>query len=171
MSWLTLLSTALGAAIGIVSTLVADRARFRRELIKVDRDARRQLYAEFLTADAAAHDTMRLQAFTAHGSGERRLAVHEAFSNSQLYSTRYRMTVLAPASVVRDSEDTFRRLRRIRRVLSEGHGVESDTYIALHQEHEAALRSLRNSMREDLGTGALLYTDAAVGELAPEGER
>lgn len=171
MSWMSLISTVVGALIGIGSTLVADRARYRRELAKADRDARRQLYADFLIADAAAHDGMRLQAMKAGADEtERRNAVYETFHSSQIYPTRYRLTVAAPAEVVNDSENVFRFLRRIRNTLADGLDLADAEYTELHQAHENALRRLRNSMRVDLGSSALVYSDDSSGALAsPDG--
>nr|WP_285561247.1 hypothetical protein [Streptomyces hygroscopicus] len=50
MEWLSLASTALGAVIGVGSTLIADRLSWRRERAGQSFDVRRQLYAHYTAA-------------------------------------------------------------------------------------------------------------------------
>jgi hypothetical protein len=99
-SWFTLLGTVVGGLIGVLSTLITERGRFKRELAKLDREARRQLYADFLTADADAHESMRAQAYSGQVGESLRVGVQDAFADSQLNPARWKMTVLAPAEVV-----------------------------------------------------------------------
>jgi hypothetical protein len=159
-SWFTLLGTALGGLIGILSTLLTERGRFKREIVKLDREARRQLYADFLTADAAAHETMRAQTYSKSNDSSIRVRVNDAFAESQLYPARWKMTVLAPSEVVERSDNAFRELRDIRDVLADGHSIKSPAYKDAHFAHANALRALRDNMRGDLGNRPLAYDES-----------
>ncbi|MCF4138571.1 hypothetical protein L1856_20425 [Streptomyces sp. Tue 6430] len=55
MDWLAPVNTLTGAAIGIGSTLLADRIRWRRDREALDRDTRRQAYAAFMAALSDAY--------------------------------------------------------------------------------------------------------------------
>jgi hypothetical protein len=50
MDWLAPVNTLTGAAIGIGSTLLADRLRWRRDREALNQDTRRQAYAAFMAA-------------------------------------------------------------------------------------------------------------------------
>lgn len=50
MEWISPVSTALGAVIGVGSTLLTDRFRWRRERAGQNLDVRRQMYADYTAA-------------------------------------------------------------------------------------------------------------------------
>src|SRR4051794_19402368 len=54
--WTALLATALGAAIGVISTSVADRARWRRNTSERDRELLGASFALYVEALAQAYD-------------------------------------------------------------------------------------------------------------------
>lgn len=56
MQWSTLVATAVGTVLGVVATLVADYARWRRERSERDRDALRTAFTEYLAALSVARD-------------------------------------------------------------------------------------------------------------------
>ncbi|MCZ4607648.1 hypothetical protein O3S80_28580 [Streptomyces sp. Lzd4kr] len=67
MDWTTLAGTALGALVGIGSTLLADRARWRRDLADRTRQERRQIYVTVLTKYRLAYEDMYAAAAPARG--------------------------------------------------------------------------------------------------------
>lgn len=56
MQWTAIVATAIGAVIGVVSTLTADHVRWRRDLSERDRDAMRTSYAQYVEALTQARD-------------------------------------------------------------------------------------------------------------------
>jgi hypothetical protein len=78
MDWTTLAATALGAFVGVGSTLLADRVRWRRDQVDRTRQERRQIYVTVLTKYRLAYEDMREAALTGDGR-ERAAAVRQAF--------------------------------------------------------------------------------------------
>lgn len=72
MDWTTLAGTALGALVGIGSTLLADRARWRRDLADRTRQERRQIYVTVLTKYRLAYEGMYAAAAGHTEGGTRR---------------------------------------------------------------------------------------------------
>lgn len=154
MEWSTLLSTLLGAVIGVGSTLLADRIRWRRDARGQQRSHRHELYADYLSVLTRAHESLRLVAQTERPettAADREMATRAAFAESGAYEWRNRISVTAPTAVHTASEETFRRLRDVRRVLAHGAKVGSADYETVREEFSVTLRLLVVAMREDVG--------------------
>lgn len=82
-------------------------------------------------------------------------ASRAAFRSANLNATREQLLLLAPASIVRAADETFKGLRKLRDLVGQGHGLESPDYQQILNRHQLTLKTLRNGMREDLGTPSL----------------
>ncbi|WP_371481532.1 hypothetical protein [Kitasatospora sp. NBC_00315] len=121
MDWAAPLSTALGAAIGVGSTLLAERSRWRRQTTDTERETLRALYADFLTALSQALDQIW------QASRRRRLdpavlegAAQSALNDHQVYPRRFQLTVSAPESVAVLAKDAVDRLVAYRDLIVDG---------------------------------------------------
>jgi hypothetical protein len=101
----TLAAAAVGAVIGIGSTLITDYARARRHLDQKWLDTRRLVYVHFLEALAQAHSRIVVVAFQGLPSAERRQAVHHAIhddpQHAEVKSVLRELAITAPDPVYR----------------------------------------------------------------------
>lgn len=163
MDWLPLLSTLAGAAIGIVTTLVADRSRWRREDDKEARRLRLDIYTQYTTTVKVLGETLRAQAEREHSSDEGRArALHEAFRESGIAVASERMWLVAPQPVVKASNSVFHCLRRICDGYVDGTAVSSPEDRARWEARGKAAATMRRLMREDLGVGPLAERHSTV---------
>ena len=99
MDWGPLLGTALGAVVGVGSTLVSDRVRWRRDRTARQRDMKRQLYGEYLAALMRTRNQLKDIASSSLATEDRALKAGEAFREGGAYELRYQMSITAPAIV------------------------------------------------------------------------
>jgi CHAD domain-containing protein len=145
-----MVSTGLGAAIALVSTLLADKRRWSRERSAARADSRRVLYGQHLHTLSIARSALRqIVRNPTLVPDQRRHAAREAFE--PCYGLRYEITIAAPAFVVTSAEEAFQRLRDLRTAVSEGEAARTPGYIAAADAYDEALRQLRVAMRRDLG--------------------
>lgn len=78
-----------------------------------------------------------------------------AFRSANLNATCEQLVLLAPASIVRAADETFKGLRELRDLVGQGHDLESPDYQQILNRHHLTVKTLRNGMREDLGTPSL----------------
>ncbi|MFF8868000.1 hypothetical protein ACF08B_38860 [Streptomyces sp. NPDC015139] len=88
MDWLAPVNTLIGAVIGVGSTLLADRHRWRRDRAALNQDTRRQAYAAFMTALSDVYQRLDELAHEEHPTQELRTAAHEVFVSRNLYLLR-----------------------------------------------------------------------------------
>ncbi|MET7987747.1 MULTISPECIES: hypothetical protein [unclassified Streptomyces] len=156
MDWLPLLSTLAGAAIGIGSTLIADRNRWRREDAKEGVRLRLDIYTQYTTTVKVLGETLRALAEREHPSDdERALALREAFRDSGMGVASERMWLIAPQPVVKASNGVFHCLKRICDGYVDGAAVSSPEDRARWEARGQAAAKMRKLMREDLGVGPL----------------
>ncbi|MEV8022937.1 hypothetical protein AB0O76_42945 [Streptomyces sp. NPDC086554] len=152
MNWLTLLSTLLGAVVGVGSTLLADRARWGREVQSQAVERRRELYGEFLTALNLAQESLFAVAYGRHPAElSRDLAARAAFGNHQVYAVRERLALSGREQVVAVADTAFNRLKAFRDVVGSGAMPDSSELADAIQSYGAVLRELRHAMRDELG--------------------
>ncbi|MFD5633090.1 hypothetical protein ACFWJM_02900 [Streptomyces sp. NPDC127077] len=171
MDWLPLLSTLAGAAIGIGSTLIADRNRWKREDAKDGVRLRLDVYTQYTTTVKVLGETLRALAGREHPSdGARAHALREAFRDSGIGIASERMWLTAPEPVVKASNSVFHCLRHICDGYVEGTAVSSPEDRARWEARGIAAAKMRRLMRDDLGVGPLTerhspllddYTDPA----------
>ncbi|MEU8034837.1 hypothetical protein AB0C13_41080 [Streptomyces sp. NPDC049099] len=113
MDVVPLVSTLVGAAIGVGSTMLADRTRWvrdRRERIEL---AQQQLRADFIAAVARSADivwNVANQDQPPTEDGNR--CAREAFREADLYTWRYRIALSSPPEIVAGCEALLDALRR-----------------------------------------------------------
>lgn len=77
------------------------------------------------------------------------------YSMWNLNATREQLVLLAPSPIVRAADETFKGLRELRDLVGQGHDLKSPDYQQVLNRYQLILKTLRNSMREDLGTPPL----------------
>jgi len=151
MQWGSLISTALGAVIGVLATLAADLSRAKRTRQDNEHNTRRQLYADYLAALARTRNNLRLAARSAHTPpGERARKAIEAFKEGNAYELRYQLSLISPAPVIEASTAAFRALRDLRDLIEDGALHTDHSYLDLRDNWEERFAELRTVMRRDL---------------------
>lgn len=151
----TLAAAALGAVIGVGSTLVTDSVRARRDLDQKWRDTKRLVYVRFLVALAQAHSRIKVAASEELSPTERQRAVHRAFhddpEHAEAKAILRELAITAPEDVYRIALEVYGRLRIIRDVLLR------PSITTAHVDYRQASRpfwtgidTLQDVMREDL---------------------
>ncbi|MFH8607898.1 hypothetical protein ACH4D5_10465 [Streptomyces sp. NPDC018029] len=157
MEWISPVSTLLGAVIGVGATLLADRARWRRESADRETATRRQLYAEYTAAlsrvRTALHECAQGAVGATPGSEEYAREVRERFLAPGAYEIRHQLAIIAPRDVVAAARSAFVALRTTRDRVLDGVTADSESYAELEAGNDAAIAELRRVMRRDLGVG------------------
>lgn len=146
-----MVSTALGAAIGVGSTLLADRARWRRDRAGQDLDVRRQLYADYTAALSRIRTALNECVREDIPAAERPRRIREAFLTPGAYEIRHQLAIVAPPEIVDAARSAFVVLRDTRDLLVAGASVDNAAYAELEERFDAAVAALRTIMRLDLG--------------------
>ncbi|MEU9117095.1 hypothetical protein AB0D04_36405 [Streptomyces sp. NPDC048483] len=152
MDWLAPLNTLIGAGIGVGSTLLADRLRWRRDRVNAGQDARRQSYAAFMGALSDAFQKLHEVARGDHDPGEAQTRAHEVFVGSNLYPLRYQLVLIASWSVVEPTNKAFWKIRELRDLVARGVITSSPDFRRLVREYIDAAEEAQVAMRADLGT-------------------
>lgn len=153
MDWSPLVSTALGALIGVGATLVADRSKWRRDRRDRDLALKRQVYGDYLAALSRTWNEIRAAALSSAMPAEERSRVAlEAFKERGAYELRHQVEITAPQPVVDLSVTAFRALRDLRDVVQAGALHEDAGYRAQRGLWDASFEELRLAIRRDLRT-------------------
>ncbi|MEU6754920.1 hypothetical protein [Streptomyces sp. NPDC046685] len=151
MQWTAIVATALGAAIGVVSTLAADRARWRRELSERDRDALRTSYAQYVEALTQARDeitqTSRDPTLTAE---ERAENVRTVIGRHGVYARQHQLELTAPVKVVRLAINAANELAAYRDSVINGSTREDPACTEARRAYREARYRLMDAMRSTL---------------------
>jgi len=153
VSWSTALLTLLGTIVGASVTLLADGVRWRRDQHQRSYAMRRDAYADYLSALHGTSENIRAVSLGEHAPDvSRTLAAMAAFRSANLNAAREQLVLLAPAPVVHAADDTFRALRELRNLLTQGSDLSTPDYKQVLTRYQLSLKTLRNVMRGDLGT-------------------
>ncbi|WP_369247460.1 hypothetical protein [Streptomyces sp. R41] len=152
MEWMTLAGPRFGALVGVGSTVVADRTRWRRDAGERARQERREIYWACLVTFRQAHEAMRAMAT---GDQEREAAgldaaVREAFRASGCNEARESAVICVPTEMVSAIDAAYYSLRRLRDVLASGSSLRSSACQEAREAHQQAVRDARAAMRIDL---------------------
>jgi hypothetical protein len=151
MDWSPLLSTLLGATIGLGSAVVLERGKSARDGRQRTLDQRRTVYAEYLSALSRTRNEIRLAASKdSEPAEERSKQAREAFKEGGAYELRYQVALLAPEQVVSASDAAFRALRDVRDVVVAGAVHGEAGYVSDRDKWESRFAALREEMRRDL---------------------
>lgn len=145
-----LLSTVLGAAIGVLSTPAADRGESQRSREDNEQTAKRELYADYLAALARTRNHPGSQLARAYTPEERARKAVEAFQEGNAYELRYQIALIAPANVVDASTTPFRALRDPCDLIEAGTTHTECNYLELLDHREDRFAELRTETKRDL---------------------
>lgn len=151
MDWSPVVTTFMGALVGVGATTIADRGRWRREKRRQASETRRELYSQYLLALHDAGEQLRAVAL-----GDlltdlpRTTAAREAFRSSNLPVALERMRITAPEGVGEAAGHAFHCMRRLRNRVAEGAAVGSLAHREAELACEEAHRNLGAVMRDDL---------------------
>jgi len=153
VEWMTLAGTGLGALVGVGSTLLADRSRWRREAAERARQERKDVYVACLTSFRQAQEAMRA---VATGDRQREAAaldaaVREAFRASGCNEARDSAAILVTPEMATSIDGAFYSLRRLRNVLASGSPLDSTAHHEAAAAHREAVGLAQAAMRHDLG--------------------
>ncbi|MFF8934692.1 hypothetical protein ACF08O_08180 [Streptomyces paradoxus] len=155
MDWSSALSTSIGAAIGIVATLIADRNRWRRDLSSRALEVRRETYTEFMTAMNEAGEAIRAVSLGDHSSDTSLdSVVREAFRSSGVHAALERLRLVAPPAVETAAYAAFRSMRHLRDHYAAGSEPTEGRAHSTRMELERNFQTLRELMRKDLASAA-----------------
>ncbi|MFB4195798.1 hypothetical protein [Streptomyces carpaticus] len=150
MDWGTLVGTAVGGVVALAATMIAERARSRRDEALRRQESKRQLYVAYLAALTRTRNELKdIVRSPALGHQERARLSAEAYREGGAYELRHQLGLFAPAPVISASDEAFRAIRDVRDLVRDGApGTLPDAFEAMIH----AIRDLRDAMREDLGT-------------------
>jgi len=150
MDWTTLAATALGAFVGVGSTLLADRVRWRRDRADRTRQDRRQIYVTVLTRYRLAYEDMREAALAGDGR-ERAAAVRRAFRSSGCDEARESALLCAPQEMADALEAVYATLRDLQDAFATGDPpLDSPAMQERRLKHAEAVWAARAAIRADL---------------------
>ncbi len=143
-----------GALIGIGSTMVADRSRWKRDRRDHEQDVKRQVYAEYMAALSRSRREIRFAASEPGMEVEQRAQLaRESFNGGSKYELRYQISVIAPEDVVDAAATAFHALRDLQDRVTEGHLRDSKPYALAREEYDRSFADLRHRIRSDIGSG------------------
>jgi hypothetical protein len=157
VDWGTIIGTVTGAVIGVGSTSLVDRSRWRREQVARQTSVKRELYAAYLAAVAQSWNEIRAAVIDSDEPWpERARAASLAYRNGRVYELRYQMSITAPPNIVALSDQTMRGMRTLTAKLNAGQTYQ--TWDELKTDNQAwfdAFNTMRSMMRLDLDHKAL----------------
>ncbi|WP_327181069.1 hypothetical protein [Streptomyces sp. NBC_01334] len=162
MDWLAPVNTLIGAGIGVGSTLLADRLRWRRDRAALGQDTRRQAYAAFMGALSDAYQRLDELAHDGRPAEEKQAAAHEVFVSRNLYPLRYELALIAPWEVMEPVNQAFWRVRDLRDLVARGSARGSPEFGGHLHAYLAAAEEAQVAMRRDLGTSWPERADASA---------
>jgi hypothetical protein len=154
-----LVSTAVGAAVALLGTIVADLLRGRGERDRTSRRDRRKSYLAYVVALDAAHTQLREVADPNHVPQDPRREANQAVTRSRVYENRERLLMSGTPAVLTAGERALVALAKMRRVVGDGFKRQTPEFHDAYHEFAGNLWRLRRAIREDLGASDLSPSD------------
>jgi hypothetical protein len=152
-------STAIGAAIALLGTVLGDSLRNRGSRDRDSRSDRRTGYLEFLLALDKTHAGLRDLAATPDASDDLVRDTRRVLNDNLFYASRERLIMSANPGVVRAGERAFRALLAVRGVIRHGAILDSSEYHDAYHAYARALWDLRRAIRVDLNVSDITPED------------
>jgi hypothetical protein len=153
VDWGTLAGTALGAVLGVSTTLLGERSRWHREHASRERAARQQLYSDYLAALWLTRHRLRdLQRSTTLTRAERIEQSGEILGAANAFPLLYQMRIMAPEPLGDLAAQAFRNLLRLRDRFDEPDVSTDPQWSATQTALSEALETLQWAMRSDLSS-------------------
>ncbi|WP_037675364.1 hypothetical protein [Streptomyces griseus] len=154
MDWGTLAGTALGAVLGVTTTLLAERSRWQREHSARERAVKQELYAEYLGAlSLTTHRLRDLKRSVGLSREERMGQAGEILGSTNAYHLRYQVLIIAPEHLGNMANQAFARVRDLRDRFDEADVCTDPEWASAMAALTEALIALRTAMRADLTSG------------------
>ncbi|MFC8914425.1 hypothetical protein ACFT5C_01525 [Streptomyces sp. NPDC057116] len=147
MEWTALISTALGAVIGVGSTLLADRLRWKRDTGERERETLHATYAQFLEALTLARDLISHASRDPTAAEENRRSVTTALLDHGVHVKQYQLELLAPPQVVAKARDAADKLAAYRDVVAEGGRRDDPACTKARRAFRSSRQELMEAMR------------------------
>ncbi|SFS39531.1 hypothetical protein SAMN05444716_101504 [Streptomyces harbinensis] len=153
VDWGTLVGTAVGGVVALAATMIAERARSRREEAVRRQESKRQLYVAYLAALTRTRNELKdIVRSPGLGQQERARLSAEAYREGGAYELRHQLGLFAPAPVISASDEAFRAIRDVRDLVRDGAPGPLPEAFEAFEAMIHAIRGLRDAMRKDLGT-------------------
>ncbi|WP_327183332.1 hypothetical protein [Streptomyces sp. NBC_01334] len=153
MDWGTLAGTALGAVLGVSTTLLGERSRWHREDASRERSIKRQLYGDYLAALWLTRHRLRdLKRSVGLSREERIEQAGEILGSANAFQLLYQMHIMAPDRLGDVADQTFLKLRHLRDRFDEPDVSTDPGWSATQAALGEALETLRLAMRSDLSS-------------------
>jgi hypothetical protein len=152
MNWGSILSTAMGAVIGVTATLLADRAHWKRDATDRAQTALKVLYTSLLTAMSHARSEI-WTASTASQPADSEIvkAARDALKDHDVFSKLNEMLLCAPPAIADLALEAGRRLIDYRDAVVNAGGVDAQAAETTRTVYLAARKDLIEAMRRTLG--------------------
>ncbi|MFG3254777.1 hypothetical protein [Streptomyces sp. NPDC048172] len=157
MQWFTLLSTLLGTAIGVASTLISERFRSKEARLQLHQAVRTEAYLSFLQSMNESAGAFRGLALTAAQAPPDQLqeSSRQVFKESSLYVTRERIILFAPNSVAAAMNVVFNSLLQMQEAVNLRCDRYSPEFLSCLNKYADSVQMLRSEMRKDVGAEPL----------------
>lgn len=153
MDWIASpLATLLGGGVvGAGSALLLDYAKSRRDDSRQWLASRREVYVAYLTELSKAYESLWALALgDIAPNGNLVGAARQALRDGELFQTRQRLKIIAPAPVITACDTAYEQLRSLRVIVGEGASIDSSAFTNANQVYRNAVRCLHLEIRKDL---------------------
>jgi hypothetical protein len=164
MDFSAVLGTIVGAVVGVGSTLLADRARWRRDHDLRQMLIRRETYSDFLAALSQAHTNLRTISLQEHPDGVVPPGLLAAgILESGIWRMRQSLSLCAPSPIIELAITACDAMVSIQDALIVNPDHKGAPYLRARAGLWAANANLREAMRKDLGVPG--PSDPEVGKI------
>jgi hypothetical protein len=139
------------AFVGAGSALLLDYAKSRRDESQQWQASRREVYVAYLTELSKAYESLwalTLGDIASHGNLVS--AARQVLRDGELFQTRQRLKIIAPAPVIAACDTAYDQLRSLRGIVGEGTSADSSAFTNANQVYRDAVRRLHLEIRKDL---------------------